>query len=234
MAMSPVVLNVSQDFYKLGDTLTAFERREFPFAAALALTRTAKQAQVDEKRAMQRAFKTPRPYTLNSAKIEPATKRKLEASVFLADRASRGVPAGRYLRAEIEGGNRTDKGSERKSKRQGIFAENNYLLPGPGADLDAFGDMRQGQLKRVLASFASGKGSAGQFFLIKSRTKTRLPAGIYRRRKNAVPILVYALTKQPTYERHFDFYGAAMTSFRRNAPLELGYAMERALRAARG
>jgi len=92
--------------------LTKALLKQVLFAMAKALTQTAVQAQTDIVQAMTQVFDRPTPYTLNSTYVSPATKDRLEATVKLKDVSAKGLPATKYLAAEVFGGTRNAKRSE--------------------------------------------------------------------------------------------------------------------------
>ncbi|QBI77096.1 hypothetical protein [Pseudomonas phage vB_Pae_CF3a] len=73
--------------------LTELEQRQIPYATATALTRTA-QGLMDRLRdEMRVVFDRPTPYTLNSLRMVPARKDRLEARCFVKDEADGAQPA---------------------------------------------------------------------------------------------------------------------------------------------
>lgn len=85
------MLNISRTGQSLADManqVRGVPARLIPYATATALTRCAKQAQTqDLPQAMRKAFDNPTSYTLNSLRIEPATKDKLSARVQVKTKA---------------------------------------------------------------------------------------------------------------------------------------------------
>lgn len=96
-------IRVTSDIGRLRARLSDVARKQIPFATALALTRTAQAAQVAVTRSMPSVFDKPNPFTMRAVAIQPATKAKPEARVFV-----RPVQA-EYLRLEETGGVRTPK-----------------------------------------------------------------------------------------------------------------------------
>ena len=80
----------------------AFDRlgREAPFAMALAMTKTAQQAQIDATAVMVRDLDKPTPFTQKAIGITKATKTNPVAHVFIKDKQAD------YLKFQIEGGTR--------------------------------------------------------------------------------------------------------------------------------
>jgi hypothetical protein len=147
-------------------TLDRLEREQLPFAAALALTSTAQVVADDLRAEMQVVFDRPTPATLNSLFIQPATKQRMEARVWIKDGGSAG-PAGRsvggtgawgkgraaikWLTPEVFGGPRDDKGVERLLRRRGVLAQGQYVVPGEKLPLDQYGNVSRGTLNKILS-----------------------------------------------------------------------------------
>ncbi|MCO7557467.1 hypothetical protein [Metapseudomonas otitidis] len=144
--------------------LSDIERTQLPFALALALTRTAQVVAQDIRAEMSAVFDRPTPATLNSLFLEPATKQKLTARVWIKDGrelGGRGVPVGRggvwgkgqaastWLTPEIYGGPRSHKGIDSMLRRRGVLKNGQYVLPGRGAELDQYGNLPRGLLSKV-------------------------------------------------------------------------------------
>jgi hypothetical protein len=217
--------------------LTVLAQNEFPYAMARALTKTAqeiKKAEVDE---MQRVFDRPTRWTLNSVFISPATKEKHIAEVWLKDEwavGSSGVPAVKYLRPHIFGGERNLKRHEKALQYAGILPSGMYCVPGQGAELDAYGNMKTSQIIQIMSYFkafgeqgykanitdarkaklkkGTKKNRGYEYFAIRERRGSGLKPGIYKRTGFAwggavKPIIMFV--KRPSYQPRFDFFGVA-------------------------
>lgn len=81
-----MIVSVRHDFYRFGETLNDFQRRQLPFAAALALTATARSAQRVVTGEIPQIFNhkgPPTPFTRRAVGITPARKSNLRAEVFV-------------------------------------------------------------------------------------------------------------------------------------------------------
>nr|WP_314074860.1 hypothetical protein [uncultured Roseococcus sp.] len=121
--------SVRQDYQRLGHRLDAFERRQLPFAAARALTATAKAAQGAEERAIGSVFDRPTPFTQRGVAITPAKKTALKAEVFVKPIQAT------YLGLQ-------DKGGTRRPKRSA-------LVNPAGIKLDRYGNIPAKALARL-------------------------------------------------------------------------------------
>ncbi len=147
-------------------TLDRLEREQLPFAAALALTRTAQEVQKGVRDEMEAVFDRPTRATLNSLFIQPATKDKMEARVWIKDGRSingagnlggqegqwgKGRAASTWLTPQIYGGGRSDKGFEKMLRRRGVLGSGQYVVPGDKLDLDQYGNVGKGRLTKMLS-----------------------------------------------------------------------------------
>lgn len=147
-------------------TLDRLEREQLPFAATLALTRTAHAVADDLRAEMRTVFDRPTPATLDSLYIQPATKQKMEARVWIKDGRSagpngqvvgregswgKGRAAIKWLTPEIFGGPRDDKGVEAMLRRRGVLQQGQYIVPGQSMALDSFGNIPRGKLNQIMS-----------------------------------------------------------------------------------
>jgi hypothetical protein len=122
------------------------------FAAAVSLTRAAKDAQGAIRAEMQRAFDRPTAYALNGTFMRGATKANLEARVWVKDNPSgKGTPADRFLLPEIYGGKRHQKGMDRALQAAGLLPAGWFAVPAAGAQLDGNGNVKRSQITQILS-----------------------------------------------------------------------------------
>lgn len=133
-------------------------QKQVQFAAAKALTQTAKKVQTRLIAEMGSQFDRPTPYTLRSTFLKPATKVELAAIVGLKDRAGSkaAIPPSELLAHQFSGGGRLWKGLERYLQRAGLIGAGEFVAPGAGARLDAFGNMSRGQIAQMMSQLRIG------------------------------------------------------------------------------
>lgn len=157
--MAELVRVTRNELPALASMLRDFGRQQVPFAMVAAMTRSAQAARADLQQAMLTSFGSPTRWTLNSLFVEPATRTKPTASVFLKDRASGGVPAGRYLRSQILGIPRALKGIERRAgldEAEAGTVGGWIMVPGRWAELDVHGNIAKGQMNAIAAQLGLG------------------------------------------------------------------------------
>ncbi|MEO1721339.1 MAG: hypothetical protein AAFR84_02920 [Pseudomonadota bacterium] len=211
--------------------------RQIPFAAAVALTRTAKKIEKDGVRLMRLRFTDPRPFTLKSQRVKPATKRKLVAETFFRTAQGRNIPARKYLEAQVEGGQRAAKRHEVELRSKGVLKPGEFTTPVNGGPFDhnrprlgnqyrrlASGIQRPGL--RVPRGDATGSGRrAASFFragdlIIQRSSKRKTRAALH-------------IVSSASYRPIFGWGKMAVTTTRRHLPLEMRKAMRQALATAR-
>jgi hypothetical protein len=156
---------------------------QVPFAAAKALTMTAKSAQRAEIREMQATFDRPTPWTLNGTFVKPATKQDLTSVVWLKDdRATSGggAPPDVYLNPEIKGGFRRNKAFETALQRVGALPPGYLVVPGAACPMDAYGNISRGLIVQILSYFRTFD-TAGFTNNITIKRRERLKRGTKRR-----------------------------------------------------
>lgn len=211
--------------------------RVFPYAAATALTRTASGlAKTRLPQEMQRVFDRPNRYTLNSLRTYPAKKDKLTASVWVkSDATNNGTRPEDYLLPNVAGGGRNEKRFERAMRYAGLLPNGWRAMPGQGAPLDEYGNLRRGEMQRILTATRSafdkwqrksnsarsrknaknapyfavtpfiGRFVGGEYKVLPSR----MQSGVYRREGRSIkPVLIFTKT-QPQYRQRLDFVGVS-------------------------
>lgn len=245
-------ISVKHDIDKLLPKLAAVGSKQSPYAVARALTKTAQIAQQSIKDAMPNVFDRPTPYTLNSTYLKPATKSNLEALIKLKDEAYKGIAANKWLHAEVVGGARNMKRSERSLQIKGYLKSDQQIVPAAGATLDGYGNIKSGQMTKILSSVrassdpmqnatkASRKRGRSrkrkEEYFVGSPGGGRLPMGVYQRTGfgfgSAIkPVLLF--TKKGNYRKRLPFYEIVNKVVARNFDQQLQVAIYYALQTAR-
>jgi hypothetical protein len=137
------------------------QQKQVPFAASLTINRTAQLVKEAEIKDMRDSFDRPVPYTLNSVFIEPSTKQNLTAKVWIKDDGGKGNAAADYLLPQIMGGERALKKFERALQLLLVLPKGMRIVPGNGAEMNAYGNMSQGQIKQILSYFNAAQLTSG-------------------------------------------------------------------------
>lgn len=144
-------------------------------AAASTAGMLAKQGAEDVKAEMSRVFDRPIPWTINSVThVEKSTKSKnLQALVPTDGSAlvifkettsgSKNRGADIYLRAQVHGGPRRQKASEKRLQRLRLGGQQVYVVPTEYAERDGYGNVSRGQIVKILSALEA-LGGPGQGF----------------------------------------------------------------------
>lgn len=151
----PVEISLTEDVRRFEQGLNQLERQQLPFALAGALTATARDEKDAARNEMERVFDRPKLFTVNSVFAKPATKRDLAASVRFREFAGKGTAAGKYLKPQVFGGSRDAKRSEVLLRRRGLLAPDEFMVPGPGARLDSYGNITGAMMQRISSALGS-------------------------------------------------------------------------------
>lgn len=215
------------------------------FAATVALTRTARAVTPAFGREVTRVFDRPTPTTQNAFYWQPATKDRTVLTIGIKDFLPKGTAAAKYLLAEIEGGSRRLKRSERQLSRSGIMGNRGFWVPGAGLRLNAYGNVTGPQMVRILSA-VKAFGEEGYLGNVTARSKRRtvsarageryfvprpgsgLAPGVWLekgsgKRRRIVPILLFVPTV--SYRKRFDFFGLGERLVRMRYPQELRQAI---------
>ena len=175
-------------------------QKQVPFAAAKAITATAKSVARVASAEIDHVFDRPVSFTQKSIGITWATKQSLTAKIFVKDIQAK------YLALQVAGGTR------RPAKRA-------LLVPGKAAQLNAYGNLPRGAVKKLLARRDVFSGTVGGV------------AGIWQRVGRGVRLLVLYEAKAE-YRKRFPFAEIAQREIERSLMPNLRAALREAIASA--
>jgi len=222
---------------------------DIPDVTAVALNRVAFNGKKAVRDRMKEVFDNPNPFTLNGFFVRPATPKDLNAWVASKDYAPGGTPAIRYLGPEIYGGPRDMKKSEKALR---AISGGQYWIPGPGAPLDRYGNIRPGEITRILSRLSLlhdaasnitdrttkrlgkrgqlAKGQRSEYFIAREGRNGR-PRGIFKYvGPGKVVAVLWFTPKQPTYRAILPVPDIIEATSRRDLPRVLAAAIRKVLR----
>lgn len=229
--------------------------RQAVFAAAVSLTRSAKDSQSAIREEMRRAFVGPTAYALNGTFLRGATKDRLEARVWVKDDAfGKGTTADRFLLPQIYGGKRGQKGMERLLQANGLMPTGWFAVPAAGAQLDGNGNVKRSQIIQIMSqlklqrsdgfeSRASGKARSlrtiarqGVTYFALPRAERGLKPGIYLKRRFAMgaairPVFIFVSSVQ--YKPRMRFFEVGQETIERRFNYHFNHELANAIVTAR-
>jgi len=230
------MISIRSDLDRLVQELTYTQREQVPFATALALTALAWSGRRATQAEMERKLQKPGRFALRQIKIDKATKRAPVARVK--------VDNTRIFGHLFTGGTREQKPYERYLISNGYMDAGSYTVPGPGAKLNAAGNISRSNLSKIIAKLTPPVKSTlapgiWRAFRPKDRiivVKEQVPVSEDRRprrRKERPPELILGFVKDPTYKQFVDLEKVVESEVRNKASEELEKALDFALRTAR-
>jgi hypothetical protein len=141
---------------KVREELANLSGPRFQQAVATTLNQVAGRYAKNMRAEMAKVFDRPRPYTLRSVVVKQATSAKLEATVQPTYMGGKGIDPQQYLKAQADGGVRSDKRSEKALRTAGILPSGYYLAipkdPFPGSE-DGYGNLKGSFVVQLLSYF---------------------------------------------------------------------------------
>ena len=202
--------------------------KQMRYAASVALNNTAFDARVAVNISTKQYLQEPVAFTQNAYRVEKATKATLTAVVYPEAKRRR------YLRFAVHGGERPQKGFEKKFLgsvvESGQIPAGSQFMPTSLVKLTAAGNVSLATIRRIQAGLS---GSArGGFFVGTPRGGDR-PPGIYRRsRKQLFPYFI-ATTDTGSYTPRFPIDDVASKVLQRRFAAHYETALSRAIATAR-
>jgi len=229
--MASISLNIRNELpkaVKWTDTMT----KQLPFAISQALNSSAFDTRKALNGATRQYFDRPNRFTQTAFLVTKSNKRNLEAVVFANDQ--KGRDRARYLRYGIQGGDRRQKGFEKKFLADIVgtrrIPSTAQLAPTDLVKLDKSGNVSLSTIKRIQKGL-SGKASGG-FFVGAPKGGNR-PVGIYRRSRLKLFPYFFATDRKATYRPRFPINEIGTKAIERRFGTYLRSSLERAVATAR-
>ena len=226
--------------------------RQVPFAASLAINRTAKRVREETMVAMSAQFDRPTPLVMKSLFITPATKAKLQAAVYLKDREIGGKNSrsmAEILGHQFAGGTRLRKRMENAFTEAGLISLGEYLVPGPDAKLDQYGNLSRGQTQQIYAALRLFRDpyqnatqsarsqrhakAAGRIFWSDGKGANKRRRGLWATDARGFPKLLMLVIPTPVYRRRIDMDRQSATIVAKDFSAHFDAALKKALSTAR-
>ncbi|MBB1074481.1 hypothetical protein HUU62_08665 [Rhodoferax sp. 4810] len=214
--------------------------KEMPYAVMRAINNTAFQVRTAEQAEISNVFDRPTPWLLKTIYVTKATTQRLSAAVGPNEwftksgyRVGHSTPWERVLAPHVYGGKRINKAFENRLRAARLLPDGWYAVPGQGAKLDAYGNMRGGDLVAIMswigamglyagdnmnkrAKQSQRRNKAQQrgesYFALRTATHGLAP-GVYKKTgrtwvtSRIKPVLIFV--NKSNYRKRLDYYGVA-------------------------
>ena len=221
--------------------MLAGAQKQVTFAAAVALTRTAKRVEKELRKDLATLDATR--YTKEGTFSTSAIKAKLEATIGLKDKKpGRGSSPAQILKEHFTGGERGNKPMEKALMAMGALPKGMRVTVGPGMKLDRFGNPNRAEVTQLLNSLRSrmqvykarGKNlRAIGYFAILPGANSHLSPGIYQRIGRDIIKLMLKFIDAATYRKRFDMGKSARAVVSKHFDAEFASAYQAAVASAR-
>lgn len=218
-----------------------FRRERIPRAMKDAANATGRYIHAALSSEMREVFDRPTPWTLGGLRFKLANEKQPLVRIWLEEAPGKGTPAAKFLKAEIEGGQRRRKRFEVALIQSGLMPPTSYAVPGPWAPLDQYGNVPGAFIVKVLAdikAFSEGSDRAMRnrkgrrrgyaktnYFFIPPKS-SKIHPGVYRHMPAGVIGAVFLFVSRATYKKRYDFYGVGSRAYERKAHQFLAEAIQ--------
>lgn len=220
---------------ELKTALREFSTRRLNAAISTSLTRGAKEMSGQWQEQIDRRIDRPIARTKSATTFESATAASLQIRVLVKDRLA-GTPPAEYLAPQERAGNRNVKKFEAALQAGGAMPRGYVVVPGRGAQLDAYGNVSRSQIIAVITQLGSDyspgyarvipKTVGGRLAAMARRGKSyiavqpdeakqlKVSAGIYERQSDNTMRAVFLFKRTAIYRKVLDLEAHAI----KNAP----------------
>jgi hypothetical protein len=202
--------------------------RKMPSTVARALTKTAFDARDQVKGWLPRLLDRPTPWTMRSLFVFPAEKDDLRSAVAFKHELGRlprsamdRVTAASSMRAQVFGGDRALKASEKTLLSNGITSRARpYLIPAKGARLDKYGNVTGAFMNKVLfTGVARGSASQGYHLPLDRSARRGRPSHFFVMYRGGQAVGIYKRTGRGGHGRPLPvFLFSATANYRSRVP----------------
>lgn len=242
-------VNISTDIKEAQRALDVVSKRQIPYATVLMLNELAKSTKLRTEIDIKRNLDRPTNYAQRMIGIKFANKGNLTSKVNVLGSIESGET--KVLGHLFSGGRRKGKGFEGVLVSKGIMPNGMYAMPGEGAPLDYFGNIRRSFIKQLIDYLTANKvvkksaqfenrsrkqvrgATSSQYFVVNEKKSGGLPLGIWQHigfgsGKALRPIVIF-VSREPVYDRYFNLGNAAQQVVARDARFEFDKAMAHAI-----
>ncbi len=242
-------INIKTNFNQVIKNLDQRFKKQIPYATKETLNVMAESVQRVVISEMKTKFDRPTPYVLKSTRIQYARVNRLSAMIKIKDdMLGKSKPLAESLIHEFSGGARVRSRLEYWLQNAGYIGRTEYVAPGQGAKLDAYGNISKGQIQQVLSQLRAGP-DAASYRTGSARSKSKravagyfwsrggkLKRGVWQRinfaQGSAVkPILI--VISSPRYQQRINFDAIARKIISRDFNGEFTKQFNKAMSTAR-
>jgi hypothetical protein len=201
--------------------LRNLSEKEIQYATFVGTNRIAYAVMKAQREEVKTTFSGPTRFIQTGIRYEKMTKTQRYARAYWTEERNP------YIEPHVIGGARAVKKIENVYRGRGILPAGRWMVPGPGAPLNAYGNLTRAFSKKLFEAagdFAANKKS-GKWFVTKS--------GIFQRKGGSLEPLIF-FAREPQYQKRYKFYETAIAEANRVAPQIMTAAIAKAIERSRG
>jgi hypothetical protein len=146
-----ITISATNDLPKGLEVLKRFSSDKWPKILAIAANKTALDVLEAYRQEMPKYIDRPVPFTLNSMYVKIAKSPNIEATVLWRDGAGKGTSAGKYLKPQVDGGQRVQKRFEKSLEYAGLMPKGYFAVPTKDCPVNQFGNVAPGLYVTILS-----------------------------------------------------------------------------------
>ena len=246
-------INIRANVKEAIRALDVVSKKQIPFATKNMLNALAKSTKAQTEIDIKRNLDRPTDYAKRMIGMKYANKINLTAQVNVIGSVTKGQE--RVLGHLFAGGKRKGKGFEGALVSKGIMPRGFYAMPGQGAPLDFYGNIKRSFIKQLIDYLTANRvikksaqfenrqrkqvkgATTSQYFVVNQKKQGGLPLGIWQHigfglGKALRPVIIF-VSREPVYGRYFDLEKTAKQVINRDAANEFDKAMAYAISTAK-
>lgn len=207
------------------------QKKHLPRATLDAVNTTGRYMYGALRAEMNEVFDRPTRWALTAVQINQARLERPVLYIWINEDPNKGTPGSKFLKAQLEGGERRHKRFERALIMRGLMPASMFAVPTKVAPVDAHGNVPASFVVRILSDLQAfgeqgyranrrgtrrGARRSNYFFVPYRNDKAKKP-GIWWHMPNGMLMPVFIFTRSPRYARRYDFYGVARRAYDRVA-----------------
>jgi len=186
--------------------LKVLRTEEIPKAFEITINKTMGQVKKLLQSEVKSSLDRPKKWSVDTQFINPVSVKsgKYTASIEVKKRTKSGTSAVKVLGHNIEGGTRPHKAHENWMIGKGVMKANQFIVPGPDAKRDKFGNQTAVDIKNAIAGLGSGVSKGGWVYLLSTDGNT-----VFKAKGSQVQIIWY-IVDNVKYTKRYDFFGVGI------------------------
>lgn len=214
--------------------LSDLAKTKIPLALSGALNHTVSGARLALQKKMDETFKPKaHPYVRSGVRTSTADKNNLSAWIYISDvdtSVKGALTPAQILAPQIMGGGRATKRSEESLRSLGVMARDQFIVPGPAAKRDQYGNISGPEMIRILSAAGLMESTPGYKANQTARSRKKR-GGLEMQRAYVIPHvgvfwyipgqkisppILFFTNRPPSYKKRFEFYETFASHVQKN------------------